>query len=469
MLMKILKLMAIIVVINLWFNVSPAEFSKNEQVMEDYDPLVDVSVTLEFIALRALDGIDGNEPDFFLKVFIDGEEYTSPVWRNKSYIYNFWNVSRNVDDYKEIVEIEIQLFELGENGSVLCDIGGENNTLNLRYSIKTGRWSGDDFIGDASGYGRANGCDDGSIYENERDCELYFNIYQNDFDGDGIPYWIEVNEYGTDATINDGSMDYDNDGLPTSWEWRWGFNPFEYENHYVLDYENDGITNFEEYLMSSDPFTKDVFLEIDYMDDGEGCVVTNKAIEMLKNPFHRRNIIFHVEIGESIPFDSFTSQEEVLEIYKNHFLNNESGNWKRSIFHYGIFVNDCFPTGYSFAGDGPAFWGYGPGTNSFVVSISQMKKYDRFRSDIPLDYFIASVIMHEMGHNFGIRFGNPPGCDNQFSKYPWQLGYYIYRNYKSIMNYRYTYKILDYSDGSHGKRDFNDWAHINLSYFELPE
>ena len=70
--MKILKLMAIIVVINLWFNVSPAEFSKNEQVMEDYDSLVDVSVTLEFIALRALDGIDDNEPDFFLKVFIDG-------------------------------------------------------------------------------------------------------------------------------------------------------------------------------------------------------------------------------------------------------------------------------------------------------------------------------------------------------------------------------------------------------------
>jgi len=67
---------------------------------------------------------------------------------------------------------------------------------------------------------------------------------------------------------------------------------------------------------------KDVFLEIDYMDDGDGCIVTNEAIEMLKNPFHRRNIIFHVKIDESIPFDSFTTQNEVLDIYKNHFINN---------------------------------------------------------------------------------------------------------------------------------------------------
>lgn len=449
------------------------------QVMEDFDPLVDIIITVEFLSIRSLDEIDGSEPDFFLRVFIDGKEYTSPVWENESYLYNCWEVSQNVADDKEIVNITICLMDKNPDGDLLCDISRDGNEGNqgyevtLYYNIKTGRWDGGDFIGDSSGYGRLNGCDDGSIYENERDCEIYFNVHQNDYDGDGIPYWMEVHEYGTDPLVDDRGKDYDGDGIPTEWEYRWGFDPLKWEDHEHLDTDNDSITDFEEYLTQSflsDPFRKDLFLEVDCMEGENGHIVSANAVEMLKNPFHRRNIVFHVEIGEMIPFDSSTSQQEVLEIYRNYFLHNNESNWKRSIFHYGVFVNDCFPTGYSFAGDGPAFWGYGPGTNSFVVSITQMKKYDRFRPDIPFDYFIASVIMHEVGHHFGIRFGNPPGCDNQFSKYPWQMGYYMYRNYKSIMNYRYTYHILDYSDGSHGKRDFNDWEYINqnFSYFELP-
>jgi hypothetical protein len=86
----------------------------------------------------------------------------------------------------------------------------------------------------------------------------------------------------------------------------------------------------------------------------------------------------------------------------------------------------------------------------------------------PLDYIYASAIMHEMGHNFGIRFGNPLGCDNRATIYPWRISFWLFRNYKSTMNYRYTYSILDYSDGTHGKRDFDDWDEISLSYFEIP-
>jgi len=37
------------------------------------------------------------------------------------------------------------------------------------------------------------------------------------------------------------------------------------------------------------------------------------------------------------------------------------------------------------------------------------------------------------------------------------------------MNYRYTYSILDYSDGSHGKIDYDDWENIDLTYFEKPK
>jgi hypothetical protein len=74
--------------------------------------------------------------------------------------------------------------------------------------------------------------------------------------------------------------------------------------------------------------------------------------------------------------------------------------------------------------------------------------------------------MHEMGHNFGIRFGTPLGCDNRRAIYPWHVSYWLFKNYKSLMNYRYTYFIFDYSDGSHGIRDFDDWDYIDLTYFE---
>ena len=76
--------------------------------------------------------------------------------------------------------------------------------------------------------------------------------------------------------------------------------------------------------------------------------------------------------------------------------------------------------------------------------------------------------MHEMGHNFGIKSGNPGGCDNFFAKYPWQIQFWVWRTYVSIMNYQYTYYHFDYSDGTNGWNDFDDWSEIDLSYFEKP-
>ena len=33
--------------------------------------------------------------------------------------------------------------------------------------------------------------------------EVWFNVYQADFDHDGIPYWTEVNVLGTDPTVDE--------------------------------------------------------------------------------------------------------------------------------------------------------------------------------------------------------------------------------------------------------------------------
>ena len=200
-----------------------------------------------------------------------------------------------------------------------------------------------------------------------------------------------------------------------------------------------------------------------------------KAKDLMKNPFHRRNIVFHLDAGEEkggelITFEDKTDQETVLEIYNEYFIHDIENNWRRGVFHYGIIVNLVNLKGYAFSGDTPPYWGYIPGTNGFIISSSQMEKntHKIIFKDRTLEKFYGSAMMHEIGHNFGIRFGEPYGCDNWFAKYPWQISFWLIRNYKSIMNYQYTYRIFDYSDGSHGWNDYNDWENIDLTYFEQP-
>ena len=63
--------------------------------MEDYDPLVDINITVDILAIRALDEIECSTlPNFYLKIFIEEEEFISPVWVNKSYLYDCIKISK---------------------------------------------------------------------------------------------------------------------------------------------------------------------------------------------------------------------------------------------------------------------------------------------------------------------------------------------------------------------------------------
>jgi len=474
------------------FIVSPLKINSDKEsryeILEDYDPLIDINITFEVLAIRALDKIDcSSDPDFFVKVIIDDEEFVSPIWEDTSYLYNCWNVTKDVSDDVETVNITIQLWDSDSDRNDICDISKKKNVnddgyfVNLIYDIRTGLWYGDDYnVGDSSGYGRVNGCGDGSIYNNEYDCELLFDIKQNDIDNDGLPYWVETFVYQTNPLVDNTGDDDDFDGIPIEWEHRYGFNPLIWDDHNNMDPDDDSIDNFEEYLtkdFGSDPYRQDIFLELDYMDDelnGELRIVTQEAIELVQNPFHRRNILFHVDTeiygGEIIDFKSESTFEEVRQIWTEYFLDNDENNWRRGVYHYAVFVHEIKPGGFAFSGDVFPYWGYIPGTNGFVISnILIDKKTDSVVISKSKDYIYASLIMHEMGHNFGIRFGEPFGCDNQGTKSPLRLSYWLFGRYKSIMNYRYTYFILDYSDGSHGARDYDDWGNIDLSYFEKPK
>ncbi|MCX6671706.1 MAG: hypothetical protein NTX92_07285 [Euryarchaeota archaeon] len=94
----------------------------------DFDPLVDISVTVEikmirFLAINELQTFPKNEgnssPNFYVKVFINEVGFTSDVWNNTKYISDpHWNATLNVPDDVENVTITIQLWshEISKQG-----------------------------------------------------------------------------------------------------------------------------------------------------------------------------------------------------------------------------------------------------------------------------------------------------------------------------------------------------------------
>ena len=261
---------------------------KNHEEIQDIDPTVDLMISVKIKEIRAFDKIDKfSDPDFYVKVFINEVETTSKIWRNQNHVTEEWSTPFiDVPDEQEWVNVTIQLWDSDFPFDKQCDIKGITNynpntrAITVVYNLKTGHWFGDDMITppnswsvDYSGYGRANGCDDNSIYEEDLDCELWFDIIQNDIDGDCFPYWAETEIFKTDPNVDDRGRDDDGDGIPIEWEFKWGlqiredhhhdtyvfyweYDPFIYNNHTAIDPDGDSINNYEEYLTSrygSDP------------------------------------------------------------------------------------------------------------------------------------------------------------------------------------------------------------------------
>ena len=373
------------------------------------------------------------------------------------------------------VSITFEVYEIVQGAQYPCDLNKEAGVgfATIIYDRSTGHWTGDDYLGDVSGYGRLNGCDDGSYNEFERDFELCFSIDVIDKDGDGIPSRYEEKVYRTDPTVDNTYDDADGDGIPLSWEYKWKYDPFKYDEHTYLDADNDGLSNYEEYLVSSwgsDPFRDDIFLELDQMEigpNGEGSFVPKDSLIMVSQTFAKRNIVFHVDDGcmgggDILPYKPVLFMGEGREYYMKYFLNNDPQNWKRGVFRYALFVYNHLPIrGMEFPGEHTILLYFIPGLNSFVLSTSIFDMVDRSAEESS-----AFMILHELGHTCGIYMGKPLGCDNQLMRLPWSLQRILFTNYKSVMNYKYAYSILDYSDGTHGYGDYDDWGNLDLTYFQ---
>jgi hypothetical protein len=218
--------------------------------------------------------------------------------------------------------------------------------------------------------------------------------------------------------------------------------------------------------------------------NGEGHLIPELSKTIWREPYHKHNIVFHLDDGalgggEILPFDSSTSNDELRYYYFNNFLNRDVDYWRQGVFHYGLVIYHCESgPGFVFdGGEGPYLdcWQISTDHHDEIARINPLYEYLRygtFNKDFKRARIYAGAMMHETGHTLGIFGGNTPGCDDQDGKYPYQIDFWRWGNYKSVMNYRYAYGGLDnkvdYSDGSHGRNDFDDWSRIDLQFFQRP-
>ncbi len=261
--------------------------------------------------------------------------------------------------------------------------------------------------------------------------------------------------------------DTDNDGVPDWWEIRYGYNPLIYDTHDFLDPDQDGLSNIEEYRMDewgSSPFSRDLFVEIDIMD--ASYEIREDKLEEMRQRFAANDITLHIDTGsmsggEIVDKMEYVNYATLIDLYWKYFLHDDPTYWRKGVFHYVLLSDSLFKDypGFVFIGWDEA--------DSFSLSISY---YEDEIPQIFRSHVLATVFMHELGHTLGLFHDVYPAIDNESSiisfVIPLLRGQVRYINYRSCMNYQFAWQILDYSDGSHGRGDFDDWDHINLSFFQ---
>ncbi|UCH72171.1 MAG: hypothetical protein JSW62_01085 [Thermoplasmatales archaeon] len=434
-------------------------------------------------------GIGWNEKtSYYYIAVLDDYEY-----RGRD-IYDKWDTSymnqavfREVEDEKPLAEIEFKIIEnIEEKKLFRSEVKQkERECFKVIYDFRTGFWNGDDYFNDSDGYGHFDG----------KNYEIWFNIYQTSFDEDNIPWWIEVNVLGTDPKTDDSKLDPDGDGIPTEWEWRWGYDPFKWDNHTTLDPDLDGLQNTEEYIMSkwlANPFYPEIYIETDYMEktpggkfkfeivkeqskllprikksplDGWEHVFYEESQQMLIELFNEHGISVHIDDGvmggggDLLPFGRGNQAYEQEAGVVAGFYNNNFADERKGIFRYLVVAY----------GGG---WCHPQDSNHYYDCICIPHNYNFFKNQ--LSYALtertkrigqAVQVLHELGHSLAIYWD---GVDNSTGKagnppdYPWL-------DYVSCMNYDYfADRVYDYSDGSNGEYDHDDWGSLDLTFFQKP-
>lgn len=461
-------------VINKWYDTQHIQFQGHHTSL--FDDLENVTVVVDILRVRTMT-LKEHTPDIYFKVYINEKDSVlSPgVYRGKDIWFEGPIAGKEISYApEEMVSVQIQVWEKEALVDKLCDISGGKSpflagkTINLIYDIKRGDWTGDDYLGDTNGYGHCSGFEDGN--EGERDCEIWFDIYQvvDDSDGDRLTYWEKAHVYNLDVSGDYTGEDFDEDGIPIEWEDKYGYDPFTWEDHATLDPDEDGLTNAEEWKTSqwlSDPFAQDIFIEVDTMEGkhrwSKPYTFPKESQYLLCNVFARHNITVHIDDGsmggggDLVPYDGRMNWRELWDTRDSYFLDQNS--WRRGVFHYALI---CSEIEFRRPAGGCAFC-----ADSFTIGGQYVKNWTWSFYLHGSDYYtaFASVFMHELGHTLGLN--DFEGIDNEKSRFAWNKEFWEWGPYKSCMNYRYVYKLVDYSNGDDEDHDQNDWKIIDLTRF----
>ena len=422
-----------------------------------------------------------NKPIFYYIANLDGLEYISKDvaaagGAEGELLFTDWDtmfqenrVMKDITEEQETSEITLTIVERIKSGLLGFQSNDvEQEVIHVTYDYRTGRWSGDDCLKDSDGYGHYVG----------DAFEVWFNVYQTDYDDDGIPYWTEVNVLNTDPRSDDSLLDPDGDGIPTSWEWKWGYDPHTLDDHRNLDPDIDGIDNIEEYQMSkwfADPFSQDIYIETDGMERGGPFdpphVFYDESQQIMIERFCEHGLNVYIDNGwpggpingggELLTHIDTISQESgvMLQFYNNHFSDARKG-----IFRYVIVGHNA---GFCIASKSNRY-------DTMVIDSSPYRLLKRMAFTPRTQRIVlAAAAMHELGHSFGIAPWTFEGNDNlTFAGGRQAKQQYgdTWGDYYSVMNYYHIWdkKLVDYSDGSNGPPyDQNDWEHFYLPTFNI--
>jgi len=402
------------------------------------------------------------------------------AWKNSAeseFLFIDWDtinqenrVMKDIPEEQEISNVKLTIVErvsTGLLGRRHNDIDRE--TIRLTYDYRTGRWTGDDYFKDEDGYGHYVG----------DTFEVWFNVYQTDYDADGIPYWTEVNVLNTNPRSDDSIFDPDNDGIPTSWEWKWGYDPNSWDDHRNLDPDIDGLDNIEEYQTEkyfSDPFNQDIYIETDWMEKGGLFDIEHEfyeeSIQIMIERFCEHGINLYVDDGWPgglingggqvlTHYETISQDSGVMKQFYDHYFSDD----RKGIFRYIIVGHNagfCIPSEFN-------------RYDTIVIDSSPYKSYLR-RSAFTARtqrIVLAAAAMHEIGHSLGIAPWTFEGNDNFTFANGRQakLNYAdTWGDYYSVMNYFHIWNknLVDFSDGSNGPPyDQNDWLHFYLPTFYI--
>lgn len=231
---------------------------------------------------------------------------------------------------------------------------------------------------------------------------------------------------------SNGSVDNDNDGLCDNWEID------------GIDSNHDGSVDVS--LPEADPNHRDIFVEVDYM---AGRRPQTAALEDVVKAFAAHGIALHFFVDEEIPFEKYVAFgfgcsscpadtvdfDELKEEYfgasgdRASINHHERLDALRFAYHYVLYANELA------AADGTSGRAELPG-NDLTITLGSWRTAKG--SQPPTRRNEAGTLMHELGHNLGLRHGGGDGVNCK-------------PNYLSVMNYTrqttgFINAQLDYSD-----------------------